>query len=75
MFVDIVVVVVYRPGSQQVTSTVFEEFFDLVELVASKAAPVFIVVDGNIHLDDSSLAATTNFTFIVSVCDMEQLAK
>lgn len=46
-----------------------------MELVTSKVAPVFIVGDVDIHVDDSSLATTINFIDIVSSCDLEQLVK
>ena len=56
-------------------STFFEEFSDLIELVASKVAPVLIVSDVNIHLDNPLLDAMTNILDIVSDCDMKQLGK
>ena len=72
---NIVIVFIYCPGVQQVNSTFFEELSDLVQFVASKVVPVFIIGEMNIHLDDLSLVTTTNFTNIVSGCDMEQLEK
>ena len=69
--VNILVVANYRPNFLQVNSTLFGEFSDHVKCVASKAAPVFIVAEVNIRLDDSLFATTAIFKDIVSGCNMK----
>ena len=49
-----VVVVVYRPGSRRVTSAFFDDFSDLLERLATYSAPLMIVGDFNIHVDDAT---------------------
>ena len=50
--VNLMLVVVYRPESQTVTSVFFDDFADLVERMAVHAAPIVIIGDINLHLDD-----------------------
>ena len=64
--VNTVIILIHHFSSQQVQSTLFEEFSDLVKLVALKAAPVLTVIDVTIHLNDASPATMTNFMNIVS---------
>ena len=45
------VVTVYRPGSESVQSAFFEELADLLDTVATRAEPVYLVSDLNIRLD------------------------
>jgi hypothetical protein len=49
----IAAVVIYRPGSQQVTETFFNEFCVLLERVVIFATPLVILGDFNIHVDDA----------------------
>ena len=49
-----VFVVVYRPGSVQVTQAFFDEFSDLLERLATYSSPLTIVGDFNIHVDVAS---------------------
>ena len=60
---------------EQVNSMFFEEFLDLVKLVASRSALVFIVGDMNIHLDDTFLITMMNFMSIIFGCDKKQRVK
>ena len=46
-----VVVVVYRPGSEAVRSTFYEELTLVFEAIAVYQIPVFVVGDFNIHID------------------------
>jgi len=46
-----VVVVTYRPGSKDITSTFFAELSDVLDRVATFVDPVYIVGDANIHSD------------------------
>ena len=52
-------------------STFFDEFAAVVEHVAALSAPVVIVGDANIHLDDPSLPKSINFNNIISGCDLK----
>ena len=47
-----VIVVLYRPGSVTVTQSFFDDFGDLLEWLATFSAPLTIVGDFNIHVDD-----------------------
>ena len=71
--INIVIVVIYRPGSQQADTTFFEGFSDLGERVAAMSAPVIMLGDINIRIDDASLSSTSNFMDIVTGCGMQQL--
>ena len=71
--INLVIVVIYRPGSQQADTTFFEDFSDLGERVAAMSAPVIMLGDINIHIDDASLSSTSNFMDIVTSCGMQQL--
>ena len=48
------VVAVYRPGSRSVTQTFLNDFSDLLERLTTLSAPLMIVSDFNIHVDDST---------------------
>jgi len=47
-----VVVVVYRPGSCNVTQSFFDDFGELLERLSTFSAPLMIAGDFNIHVDD-----------------------
>ena len=71
--INLVIAVIYRPGSQQADTAFFEDFSDNGERVAAMSAPVIMLGDINIHIDDASLSSTSNFMDIVSGCGMQQL--
>ena len=71
--VNLIVVVIYHPGSQLADSEFFREFAAIVERVASMFAPVLIVRDVNIHLEDQTSPSTNNFNDIILGCDLRQL--
>jgi len=48
------VVAVYRPGSRSVTQSFFNDFSDLLERLTTLSAPLMIVGDFNVHVDDST---------------------
>ena len=48
------VVAVYRPGSRSVTQSFLNDFSDLLERLTTLSAPLMIVGDFNIHVDDST---------------------
>ena len=56
--------VVYRPGSAPVTNFFLEEFADALERCSSHSN-LIIVGDVNIHLDCSTLNATSDFTSLL----------
>ena len=70
---NIEIVVVYCSGSAPVDKLFFDEFADPMERVAALSAPVAVVGDLNIHLDDPLLATFVKFNDIISGCDMVQL--
>jgi len=45
------VLVIYRPGSENITNSFFIDFADLLERVAAYASPLLIVGELNVHLD------------------------
>ena len=51
---NLLVIVIYRPGSENVTNLFFDDFADLLERVAAYASPLLIVGDLNVHLERSS---------------------
>ena len=69
---NIVIVVVYRPGSAPADKLFFDEFTDLMERVVALSAVVAIVSDINIHLDDPLVATFVKFNDTISGCDMVQ---
>ena len=68
-----IVVVVYHPGSALADKLFFDEFADLMKRVAALSAPVAVIGDVNIRLDDPHLATSVKFNTINSCCDMVQL--
>jgi len=61
-----VFVVVYRPGSVQVTQAFFDEFSDLLERLATYSSPLTIVGHFNIHVDVASDTHASKFHDILS---------
>ena len=47
-----VVVALYRPGSRSATNAFFDDFNDMLERLATYSAPLMILGDFNIHIDD-----------------------
>ena len=70
--VNLLVVVIYRPGSRTVDQLFLTQFADIIERLAVFAAPILIVGDVNIHLDDLSLTHTVDFNNILSDCGLTQ---
>ena len=63
---NLIVGVIYRPGSSDENSTFFDEFVDLIERVAIYAAPLIIVGDVSIHLHVLSASSASNFIDILA---------
>ena len=51
---------------------VFYRFADLIERVTVFAAPIVLVGDINLHLDDSSASTTASFNDILCISDLTQ---
>jgi hypothetical protein len=62
---QVAVIAIYRPGSQPVTVSFFEELSKLLEQVVVLSVPVFVVGDFNIRLDrpDDSHTLQLHLTF------------
>ena len=69
---NLLIVVVYRSGFDAVNALFFDEFADLIERVAAFAAPIVIVGDINLHLDDPSAPTTASFNDILGGADFPQ---
>ena len=63
---------VYRSVSIAVNTLFFDEFADLIERVAAFAAPIVIVGDINLHLDDPSASTTASSNDILGGADLTQ---
>ena len=48
------VIVIYRPGSCNVTQSFFNDFCDLLERLSTFSVPLMIISDFNIHVDDTT---------------------
>jgi hypothetical protein len=68
----LVFVVVYRPGSDTVTSSFLSDFADLLERVTILAVPLLISGDINMHLDDQKLSSTVTFDHLMHDFDPTQ---
>ena len=69
--VNLLFIIVYQPGSFAVNSF-FDAFADIIERTAVFAAPLVIVGNVNIHLDDISSPSTTSFNDILAGADLVQ---
>ena len=69
---NLLIIMVYRSGSVAVNTLFFDEFTDLIERVAAFAAPIVIVGDINLHLDDPSASKTASFNDILRDADLTQ---
>ena len=58
---NVLVVVIYRPGSQDASTEFHREFSDILERTATFSCPVIILGDLNLHLDDASSQHTITF--------------
>jgi exonuclease III len=54
VYLDLLVIVIYSPGSENITNSFFDNFADLLERVAEYASPLLIVGDLNVHLGDAT---------------------
>ena len=63
---------IYRPGSQQTSTSFFDEFVKLLERLASFSAPVIITGDVNIHLELAADSDTLKFTELLTSFGLSQ---
>ena len=68
----ILIIVLYRPGSEAISDLFFSEFSDLLEHSATYAASLVIAGDVNIHLDDSTDNASIKFQDVLSAHGLVQ---
>jgi Endonuclease-reverse transcriptase len=69
---NLLVIVIYRPGSENITNTFFDDFADLLERVAKHASPLLIVGDVNVHLDDETDSSTIKFQHLLAAHGLGQ---
>ena len=51
--INLIVIVIYRPGSEYITDAFIDELADLLERLAVFPSPLLILGDVNVHLDES----------------------
>jgi hypothetical protein len=66
------VVTLYRPGSAAVTHEFFDEFSSLLEQIVIFSAPLIILGDFNIHMDDVTNTHTVRFNSILAANNLIQ---
>jgi len=62
-----VVVLIYRPGSEAVTSAFFDDLSEMFDRVAGYCDPVYIVGDLNVRLDRTDDASSQQLTELFEV--------
>jgi len=67
-----VVVVVYRPGSDNATQSLIDEFDSLLERLSTYSALVVIVGDFNIHVDDTTDTGASKLRELLSTYGLLQ---
>ena len=71
MYVSPSVVTVYRPDSEAVQSAFFEELAELLDTVATRSEPVYLVGDLNIRLDRADDAKAVSLTDLFSTYGLD----
>jgi len=61
------IVTVYLPGSESVQSAFFDELADLLDTVATRAEPVYLVGDLNIRLDRADNANAVRLVVLLKI--------
>ena len=61
-----IVLLMYRPGSEAVTSTFFDEFTDVLDRAVTFVDPVYVAGDINIRLDRADDASTIHLVEVLS---------
>jgi hypothetical protein len=70
--VKLVLVTVYRPSSQNITETFFEEFTSLLEIVSMYGSEIVLTGDFNIHIDDATDVNARRFLDLLDAFDLHQ---
>jgi hypothetical protein len=70
---EFVLAAVYRPGSKSATTQFVSDLADIIERLVIYAAPLVIVGDFNVHLDDIQSAITVGVNKVLSDFDLLQL--
>ena len=68
----LIIVIIYRPGSVPAGVPFLDEFADILERTSEYAAPLVIVGDVNIHLDEVTMSITEQFHNMLTDCDLVQ---
>lgn len=61
-----VAAIIYRPGSDQITSAFFDDIADVLDRLATFVDPVFLVGDANIRLDRPDTPSAVRFVEILA---------
>jgi len=70
-----VIVVLYRPGSSNVTQLFFDELSDMLERLAIYSSPLVIVGDFNVHVDDRADTSSAKLhDILVNYCLQQHVA-
>ena len=69
---NLLVVVLYRPGSAKIKKDFFDEFDNVLERVATFASSIVILGDINIQLDMAESANTNTFLRLLANHDLVQ---
>ena len=69
---NLLVIVIYRPGSVCVTDVFFNELEDLLERIATYSAPLLLLGDVNVHLDVADDPHTVKFYQLLATHGLKQ---
>jgi len=70
--VNVVYVVIYRPGSDAVSERFFEELTELLEVVAALRSQVIVAGDFNIHVNDPADRHASRLADLLDSLDLAQ---
>jgi len=62
-----IVVVIYRPGSEAVSSTFFDNLSEILERLAGRRDPVYIVGDLSVRLDRADVSSSRQLTDLFNI--------
>jgi len=68
----VVIVNIYRPGSERPSAALFEELTGLLELLVAYSCPVVVGGDLNVHVNDADSTDARQLTSLLSSFDMVQ---
>ena len=73
--IHIIIVVIYRPGSESISTTFFTEFAELLTIIAKYNCQVLILGDINIHFDEPNEPNTKKINRLLSYHGLEQMVQ